>query len=108
MKVQEATFRLEVNLTERISLPDLAQDLDIDYRLLRREFKRAVGLSMGDFRLRQRIDRAQELLLDASVSEVAEALGYPTPFTFSAQFKHFCGFSPSRYQQDIDSRAPVH
>jgi AraC-like DNA-binding protein len=83
----------------RARLPSIARELGVGYDDLRRRFKMVTGVSPGAWRIAQRIDRARELLIQLSVQETAERLGYPDAFTFSRQFHRHAGISPSSFQR---------
>jgi AraC family transcriptional regulator, arabinose operon regulatory protein len=85
----------------RQDLEGLAASLDLSYERFRKIFRERLGVSPGEYRIRRRIDRARALLTqrELSVSGIAELLGYPNPFAFSAQFKQVVGESPERYRK---------
>ena len=97
--VVNARQMLERNLNRRLALETVAAQLGVSYTAFRKEFKKQVGVSPGDYRIRCRLEMAQKLLMDRSVKEVAADLGYCDPFTFSNQFKNCVGMSPRQYQQ---------
>jgi len=97
--VHAASQQLEANLEKKIYLPAMAKAYGVSYASFRREFKRIVGVSPAEYRIRQRIEASCGLLSRYTVKEVAEQLGYCDPFTFSSQFKAFTGFSPSQFRQ---------
>ncbi|MEM6393915.1 MAG: AraC family transcriptional regulator [Planctomycetota bacterium] len=81
-------------------IADLAQELHITAAHFSRLFKEAHGQSPQQFLIEARLDRARYLLRDTDmpVSDIADALAYPDPFTFSKQFKRFAGQSPRAYR----------
>ncbi len=97
--VHAAAQQLETNFEEKIHLPDLAREYKVSYASFRREFKKIVGVSPAEHRIRHRIEASCGLLSRYTVKEVAEQLGYCDPFTFSSQFKAFTGLSPSQFRQ---------
>ncbi len=67
-----------------------------------RVFRDGVGERPQAFVRRQRISRAQQLLVqtDLQVNEIAHALGFRDGFYFSRQFRAVCGVPPSRYRRE--------
>lgn len=98
--VDQDCRRLAEDFSGRWSLPILARGTGLSWERFRKLFTERTGLSPQAWRLRRRIDRARELLLagDGNVTEVAQQLGYPSPFAFSTQFKQMVGVSPNRYR----------
>jgi transcriptional regulator GlxA family with amidase domain len=94
---------LEQNLEQRISMGEIARRLEVSHPTLRRVFRRGIGLSPSEYRIRQRIERACVLLMSHSVKEVAARLGYNDAFTFSAQFKTVMKTSPRNFRQNLTS-----
>ncbi len=83
----------------RYTLAEIADMLDVSVEKFRKDFRRTFQVSPGEFRIRRRIERACSLLANQSIKEVAYALGYPDPKTFSRQFHKFTGMSPTQFQQ---------
>ncbi len=85
----------------RMPLPELAEQLGVGYERFRKVFTERMGLSPGEYRIRRRIDRARELIVQEQMSnkELAYALGYPDPFTFSKQFRRVVGESPAAFRR---------
>jgi AraC family transcriptional regulator, arabinose operon regulatory protein len=99
--IEKACQLLSSELQRRVSLPDLAETFELSYERFRKVFRERVGLSPGEYRIQRRIDHARTLLAQRglSVKEVAYALGYKDPFTFSKQFKGVVGVSPERFRR---------
>lgn len=97
--IQEACFILNNNFQEHMYLPEMAKSFHLSYERFRKIFKEVMGQSPGDYRIRSRIQLAQNLLAnrDKNVSEIADHLGYPDVFTFSKQFKKIVGCSPEKF-----------
>ncbi|HEX8834230.1 MAG TPA: AraC family transcriptional regulator [Abditibacteriaceae bacterium] len=99
--VRAACVLLEQNLEQRISMGEIARRLEVSPPTLRRVFRRIMGLSPGEYRIRRRIERARALLMSYSVKEVAARLGYNDAFTFSAQFKTVMKTSPRDFRKNL-------
>ena len=81
------------------SMADLAADLHVDERTLRRKLT-AEGTSFRRLVDEVRHGRALELLAQgAAVSEVARELGYSETATFTRSFTRWEGVSPSRLRE---------
>ena len=99
--IEEACQLLSIASLRRDNLRDWISAQGIDYEQFRKAFKKRLGISPGQYRIRRRMDRACELLQhsDLSIAAIAYELGYPTPYEFSAQFKQQMGITPSRYRR---------
>ncbi|MBQ9326322.1 MAG: helix-turn-helix transcriptional regulator [Clostridia bacterium] len=88
-----------------LTVPELAERCHLSEAHFRRIFKDVYGWPPLDYIHTIRIERACKLLFDGtlSVSEIAEAVGYRTPSTFTRQFHHFYGLSPSQWRQKMES-----
>jgi AraC family transcriptional regulator of arabinose operon len=100
--IEKAQKYLLTNLNKRVSLSDLAADLNMSYISFRRQFKDKTGVSPGAWQIMLRMNKACELLRshEFSIAEVSEFLGYPDIYSFSKQFKQQKGMPPSKYLKD--------
>ncbi len=87
-------------LSSPARLPEIASGLGLSYDHFRKQFFRRMGMSPGTYRIRRRMDQARAMLADrrATISGIAEKLGYPDAFAFSRQFRKFTGVSPSEFR----------
>ncbi|MHC4943472.1 MAG: helix-turn-helix transcriptional regulator [Planctomycetota bacterium] len=83
-----------------LEIKDLAVSLNIGYELFRKLFKREMGLSPGNYRIKSRLDHACRLLTNTedSISEITEILHYPSIYAFSRSFKSQTGHSPRQFR----------
>ncbi|MCS3703682.1 hybrid sensor histidine kinase/response regulator transcription factor [Salinibacter ruber] len=89
---------------ERLSDPGLtvsqiADAVALSRRQLTRRLKDAVGQTPAAFLRERRIERAKELLAEApeTIAEVAYAVGFRSPSSFSKTFREQVGHTPSEY-----------
>lgn len=84
------------------SLPELARMTNVSVRTLKRKLK-GEGTSYRELSINARKGLAAEMLLDssASVSDVAEGLGFGDLSTFSQAFKRWYGVSPSHFKRRL-------
>jgi AraC family transcriptional regulator len=64
-----------------------------------RQFKISMGYSPYQFVLRQRIERAKQLLIQGgkSLAEIAVEVGFYDQSHFAQQFKRHCGITPKKF-----------
>jgi AraC family transcriptional regulator of arabinose operon len=84
----------------RANLRVVAHDMGMGWESFRKLFRQASGTSPGAYRLRRRLERAQNELLAGrrSISDIANELGYSNPFTFSRLFHRHVGCTPSAWR----------
>ncbi|KOS05692.1 AraC family transcriptional regulator [Flavobacterium akiainvivens] len=82
------------------SVEELAEKMGVSRVQLYRKVKALMGISISDHINNIRLEKASEMLKNASlnVSEVAYALGYSSPNYFSTAFKNKFGVSPKDYR----------
>jgi AraC-like DNA-binding protein len=85
---------------ERRTLAHLLRASGVSYERFRKIFRARTGIPPGEYRIRQRIDRARGLLADPTLTleEIARQLGYANAFVLSAQFKRVLGVPPAHYR----------
>jgi len=98
--IQRAVDYIHDNYFKQIRITDVSNFLGLDNQYLYNLFSRHMGVSPKEYLNRVRIDRACTLLLDsnASIGEIASAIGYPDGFTFSRFFRTRTGLSPTEYR----------
>ena len=91
------------NLSQRICVEELAQLAYLSAPRFHAVFRQATGMAPYAFVQKQRMKRAQELLLstDLSISEIAAAVGQHDPFLFSRNFRKQCATSPTEYRKNV-------
>jgi AraC-like DNA-binding protein len=99
-----AAQMLENNLEEQVSLKEIAKLLNISYPHFRRLFQAYYQIPPGEYRIRKRIEKAQQLLRNRSLSikEVALKFNYADLYTFSKQFKKYTGLSPRVFSRKFN------
>jgi AraC family transcriptional regulator len=90
----------------------LAEEMHYEYNYLSNLFSSVEGITLEQFIIRQKIEKAKELLFydELNLSEIARQLGYSSVAHLSAQFKKVTGLTPSDLKKSraIDSyRKPL-
>ena len=77
----------------------ISERLGRDYAYLSHQFSAREGLTLEKYIIRQKVERAKELLSyqDAKVAEVARLLGYSSAAHLTNQFRQVTGMSPSDF-----------
>ena len=91
---------LHSHYDENISLAKLAEISGLSRFYLSRLFKREMGLSLSNYQLQIRIDRAKKLLIAGMpIVRIASATGFYDQSHFSQYFKRLVGTTPKNYQK---------
>ena len=66
-------------------------------------FKNIVGVTIQDYLISFRINKAKEMMKDKqlSIGDISRSVGYDNPLIFSGIFKKVNGISPSKYRDSI-------
>lgn len=92
---------IEYNLhNSNYTVEDLARNLSISRVQLYRKVKAILGISVSEHINNLRLERSKELLLKSkqSISEIAYAVGFSSPYYFSNVFKNKYGIPPKEYK----------
>jgi transcriptional regulator GlxA family with amidase domain len=100
---------IECNLTERISVDDLASKFAIGRRHFDRRFKKATNNTPAEYIQRVKIEAAKKWLENShkNVNEVMYEVGYNDTKSFRTVFKKITGLSPIDYRNKYNKEAVV-
>ena len=103
--------RLQTLMDERqlyrdneLSLPDLAEAMEVKLHDLSQVINSRAGMSFFEFINRYRVEAAMQLLSDSTndhrkVLDIAMDVGFNSQSTFYAHFKKQCGKTPNQYRK---------
>ncbi|MCM0647582.1 AraC family transcriptional regulator [Clostridium swellfunianum] len=93
---------IDYNIFKIKKLKQISNSLGYSYSHLSHTFKEEIGVTLQEYFLNKRIQKAKELLIEKnqSVSEVAETLSYQSIHSFSKAFKNAVGVSPAAFQRN--------
>ncbi len=99
--LHKAVNYLRENLSEKLTLEDLAAHVGLSRSYLSTIIKSELGMSFTDYLNQMRIDRSKELLLDPklSLAEIAGLVGYGDQSYFTKKFAQQAGMSPGQYRK---------
>jgi transcriptional regulator GlxA family with amidase domain len=88
---------------ECVTVGEVAREVRVSERTLRRIFSTHLGMPWRSYLLRARILRSMALLaqLDCSVLEASIAVGFDDVGAFARSFSRHCGETPSVYKRRI-------
>jgi AraC-like DNA-binding protein len=104
--LRQAKDRLDRAYGEPLDLRALASRSGYSLYHFVRAFRETYGETPGRYQARRRVERAQELLRNTTltVTEVCFRIGFSSLGTFSARFKEIVGLSPSAYRAEMVRR----
>lgn len=90
-----------MNADNNESMEQIAARVGLPYDRFRREFKRLCGISPGQFRMEQKMEKAKRLLCetDMSIALIAEQLGFGYQGELSALFRKHVGMPPLEFRK---------
>lgn len=93
--IQKPQEREKQNLSQYLS-----QHLHKDYSSLSKLFSEATGITIEQYFILQKIEKAKELLVydELSLTQIAWELGYSSVAHLSSQFKKVTGLTPSHFK----------
>lgn len=85
---------------EKIYLDDLAQKMGISPTYLSRLFSREVGVTIQDYVVSVRVERAANLLTysSSSIADIGDYVNFPSQSYFGKVFKKYKGMTPKQYR----------
>lgn len=98
---------MRANLADDMPIAILADRAGMSLRTFQRRFEETVGLAPGAWLVRERVDRARELLEkgDASLDDIAASVGFGSVATLRHHFRAKIGLSPASYRNRFAARA---
>ena len=99
--VRAAVELIERNVSEPLTVPEIAAEIGISQRQLERKFSKIMGCSVVQFGLLMRLQQARVLLISTgmNVREISAASGFNSLSHFAFAFKKCFGKRPSDYRQ---------
>lgn len=100
-KLEEALEKIQSRLEYEMNLEELAGELGISSRYLRKLFVQRLGISCTEYITMLRIAKAKEYLRDwdKGVTEAAALSGFNSPQYFCRVFRKHTGMTPAAYKR---------
>lgn len=104
---EQVTAYIREHIGEKMTVAQIAEYFHYSRARLSTIYKTATGRGINETISAERLERAKEMLLrqDMTVSQISDALGYPSPQYFSQKFSQATGCAPSRYAAEKEKKA---
>jgi two-component system response regulator YesN len=95
--VEQMLDYIQKNISENITLQDIADELFISRNYLGQIFKKIVGESFKNYLTRVRMEKAKKMIQEGNylIYEISEKVGFINPAYFTTTFKKYCGYTPT-------------
>ena len=96
---------IDHHLNERLSADQIAYQAGMNQATIRKLFKKYLGVSLQQYMLEQRVNRARRLLAttDQRVLDIAYESGFSTVSHFYDAFQRYTGRSPGTYRTGVQN-----
>lgn len=103
--VRKALQYIRANINTPIRVSEIVRRSGMSHRSLNEMFHAELGLSIGNYVTKARIDHIARLLLDTDlrIQEVADSVGYEDDRHFSRYFKRSTGMTPRAYRRKVQT-----
>lgn len=101
LRWQDIQSYIQGHLLTSFTLPEMADALDVSVATICKTVKRISGKTVGQLLLEERVQRAQQYLLnsDRSIAEIAGIVGIEDYNYFTRVFRKQTGITPSQYRR---------
>jgi len=102
-KLRQVTDYIRDNLSNNLSLAEMANLLQMGPCHFARAFKESTGLSPHQYVLRRRVERALQMLKEtpSNLADIAYDLGFSSQGHFTTVFSKIVGVTPSSYRDQV-------
>jgi AraC-like DNA-binding protein/DNA-binding GntR family transcriptional regulator len=102
-RLRRVTELVHAKIEDELSLDEMAESVGLSTAHFSQMFRKSTGESPHRYVLRQRVERAKEMLraAEARVLDVAVACGFKTQQHFARVFRRICGASPTEYRHEF-------
>ncbi|TVY11743.1 helix-turn-helix transcriptional regulator [Paenibacillus cremeus] len=99
MLLQPVLEHVERHLSEKIEMEEVSELANMSYSYFSKFFKKTIGFTFTEYVNRQRIIRAEQLLLTTTqtITDIAEAIGIENMAHFYELFKRYNGCTPKQF-----------
>ncbi|SFS60228.1 helix-turn-helix transcriptional regulator [Lutibacter maritimus] len=102
-KVYAVERFIKENLSENYSVKNLSNEVGLNEKVLKIEFKRIFGVTMSEYAKKVKMEKSEVLLINTQLTiyEISDAIGYKNATHFSAAFKKYFGETPMQFRNKL-------
>ncbi len=102
-QLRQAIDYIQAHLGEDLSLSDIANELGMSQYYFCRLFKRSTGIAPHQYIIRQRVERAKQLLKqpERTIASVAIECGFANQSHFAKYFRQCTGMNPNQFRKTV-------
>jgi AraC-like DNA-binding protein len=100
IRIRNAMDLIQKNISSEMDLKKIARSVFMSASRFSHVFKERTGESPKHYLIRERVEKAKELLVHTELTalEIAEQLGYESPYYFYRQFRRKTGLTAGQYR----------
>jgi len=100
-RLQQVFAHVRENISSELSVAELARVVGMSQYYFSKLFKTSTGTTPHQYVMRQRVERAQEMLRDSRTPliSIATQVGFETQSHFTSVFRRTLGITPKRYRE---------
>lgn len=104
MYINKAIDFIQINYSQKLKISEIAEYINLDRKYFSTLFKSIVGVTLQDYLIHFRINKAKQLMNDSdlSIGDISRSVGYDNPLIFSKIFKKISGVSPSQFRNGVE------
>ena len=108
-RLQKVFSHVRENIARDLSVTELAQVVGMSQYYFSKLFKMSTGTTPHQYVMRQRVERAQEILRETptALAEVATQVGFETQSHFTSVFRKLVGATPKHYREMHQATAQI-
>ncbi|MGB8772354.1 MAG: RpiB/LacA/LacB family sugar-phosphate isomerase [Candidatus Korobacteraceae bacterium] len=108
-RLQRVFAHVRENIAQELAVADMAQVVGMSQYYFSKLFKLSTGTTPHQYVMRQRVERAQEILRGGRtpLAEVATHVGFETQSHFTSVFRRLSGVTPKHYREMHQTPAPI-
>jgi RpiB/LacA/LacB family sugar-phosphate isomerase len=108
-RLQRVFAHVRENIAQELAVAELAQVVAMSQYYFSKLFKLSTGTTPHQYVMRQRVERAQELLREGRtpLAEIATHVGFETQSHFTSVFRRLSGITPKHYRQSHQATPPM-
>ena len=109
-RLQRVLSHINENLSQTLSVAELAQVVGMSQYYFSKLFKMSTGSTPHQYVMRRRVERAQELLRETrmALADVGATVGFETQSHFTSVFRRLVGVTPRHYRERSQAALTMH